>query len=172
MYKSFVILTHNVCIILNINNQKIIIKRLIKNNAKLHEDLKILRIVWFKKIVESEKIHSSFIVKIRIKTIMNQLLNINMLNLYQKCLCKLFEKNCYVIQCFNYFNFNYMIKFCKNDKRCFKYINKHYIEICIVSMNKRYCMNCNNNQWTLKIFMLQVKITNKTFRRNLLKQID
>jgi len=45
MYKSFVILTHNVCIILNINNQKIIIKRLIKNNAKLHEDLKILRIV-------------------------------------------------------------------------------------------------------------------------------
>jgi hypothetical protein len=38
-------LTHEVCIAINMNNQKKIIKRLIKDNAKLHEDLKVLRIV-------------------------------------------------------------------------------------------------------------------------------
>ncbi len=36
---------HDVCIILNINNQKMIIKKLMKNNAKFHDDLKMLRII-------------------------------------------------------------------------------------------------------------------------------
>ncbi len=44
MHKSFAILAHDVHIILNTSNQKIIIKRLIKNNAKLHENLKMLKI--------------------------------------------------------------------------------------------------------------------------------
>jgi len=72
----------------------VIIKRLIKDNARLYENLKILRIVWLKKVVESEKIHSSLIVKIAIEAIMNQLMNESMLNSYQECLCKLFKKNC------------------------------------------------------------------------------
>jgi len=44
-----------------------IIKRLMKNNVKFHKDLKILRIVWLKRMIESEKIHSSLIIKIAIK---------------------------------------------------------------------------------------------------------
>ncbi len=71
MHQSFVILTHDVCISLNTSNQKMMIKRLMKDNARLHEDLKILRIIWFKKIVESEKTHSLLIVKITIKMMMN-----------------------------------------------------------------------------------------------------
>ncbi len=89
---SFVILMHDVCITLNINNQKTIIKKLMKNNTKFHDDLKMLRIIWLKKIIESKKIHSSLIIKIMIKMMINQLLNISMLNLYQKYLCKLFKK--------------------------------------------------------------------------------
>jgi len=38
-------LTHKIHITININNQKKIIERLIKNNVKLHEDLKVLRII-------------------------------------------------------------------------------------------------------------------------------
>ena len=38
-------LIHEVHITINMNNQKKIIERLIKNNVKLHEDLKVLRIV-------------------------------------------------------------------------------------------------------------------------------
>jgi len=38
-------LTYEVCITININNQEKIIERLIKDNARLHEDLKVLRIV-------------------------------------------------------------------------------------------------------------------------------
>jgi len=38
-------LTNKVCTTINMNNQKKIIERLIKDNAKLHEDLKVLKIV-------------------------------------------------------------------------------------------------------------------------------
>ena len=71
MHWSFVILTYDVHVTLNINNQKTFIKKLIRDITKLHEDLEMLRITWFKKIIKSEKIHSSLIVKIAIKTMMN-----------------------------------------------------------------------------------------------------
>ncbi len=69
--RSFAILAHDVHITLNTSNQKMIIKRLIKNNIRLHENLKMLRIAWFKKIVKSEKTYSSLIIKIAIKMMIN-----------------------------------------------------------------------------------------------------
>jgi len=121
MHRSFAILAHNVHITLNTSNQKMIIKRLIKNNVKLHENLKMLRIAWLKKIVESKKIYSSL------------------------CLCKLFKKNCCITQYYKCFDFDHMIKFCKNEECCFKCADKHHIEKCIVLMNKRWCANCNDS---------------------------
>jgi len=137
MRRSFAVLTHNIHITLNISNQKKVIKRLKMNNMKLHKDSKMLRLVWLKKIVESEKIHLLLIVKIMIKAMMNWLLNINMLNLYQKCFCELFKKSCCIMQCYKCFKLNHMIKFCKNEMRCFKCTNKHHIEKCATLMNKK-----------------------------------
>ncbi len=171
--KSFMILAHDVCITLNTSNQKMIIKRLIKNNIKLYEDLKMLRIAWLKKIVESEKIYSSLIVEIAIKTMMNQLLNIDMLNSYQECSCKLFKKNCCITQCYKCFNFNHMTKFCKNEEHCFKCADKHHIKKCVVSMNKRWCANCNDDhklwrclclKWKLQIKQSEEIFQNRSIR--------
>ncbi len=97
MCRSFIVLIYDVCIILDISNQEMIIKKLINDNAKLYESLKMLKVVWLKKIVESEKMHLSLIIKIIVKTMMNQLLNISMLKSYQKCSCKLFKKNYHII---------------------------------------------------------------------------
>ncbi len=94
MHRIFAVLAHEIHIIIDTSNQKVIIKRLIKDNARLHENLKILKIVWLKKVVKSEKTHLSLIIEIAIEAMMNQLMNESMLNLYQECLCKLFEKNC------------------------------------------------------------------------------
>ncbi len=141
----FAMLTHEICIIIDMNNQKKIIERLIKDNARLHEDLKVLRIIWLKKITKSEKIYSSFIVKIMIEAMINWLMNISMLNSYQECTCKLFEKNCYITQCFRCHNFDHMIKFCRKNQHCKKCADKHHIQKCIMSLNKRCCINCNEN---------------------------
>jgi len=55
---------------------------------------------------------------------MNQLMNISMLNSYQECTCELFEKNCHITQCFRCHEFDHMIKFCKKNQHCEKYIDK------------------------------------------------
>ena len=141
----FAMLTYEVCITININNQEKIIERLIKDNARLHEDLKVLRIVWLKKIVNSEKTHSLLIIKITIEAMMNWLMNMSMLNSYQECACKLFEKNCCIIQCFKCYKFDHMIKICKKNQRCKKCADKHHIKKCVMSLNKRRCVNCNEN---------------------------
>ena len=41
----FAVLTYEIHIIINTSNQKVIIKSLIKDNTRLHENLEILRIV-------------------------------------------------------------------------------------------------------------------------------
>ncbi len=67
----FAVLTHEMHTTINISNQKKVISKLIKNNAKLHKNLKILRIVWLKKVAKSEKTYSSLIMKIAIKVMIN-----------------------------------------------------------------------------------------------------
>ncbi len=143
--RFFAVLTHKIHITTNTSNQKVLIERLIKDNAKLHKNLKILRIVWLKKIAKSKKAHSLFIVKIAIEAIINQLINMSMLNAYYECKCKLFKKNCWVTQCFWCHKFDYMIRFCRKNQHCIKCANKHYIKKCMTSLNKRRCVNCNKN---------------------------
>ncbi len=72
-------------------------------------------------------------------------MNESMLNLYQECLCKLFEKNCYITQCYRCFEFDHMIRFCKKKQRCTKCTDKHHIEECMISLNRRRCINCNED---------------------------
>ncbi len=143
--RSFAILAHGVHITLNTSNQKAVIKRLVKNNARLREGLEMLRIAWLKKIAESEKAHSSLIMKIATETMTNRLLDVDMLNSYQECSCELFEKNCCITQCYRCFGFDHMTRFCKNEERCFKCAGKHHIEKCVVPTNRRRCANCNGS---------------------------
>ncbi len=96
-----------------------------------------------------------------------------MLNSYQKCLCKLFEKNCRITQCYRCFNFDHMTRFCKNEECCFKCADKHHIKRCVVSMNKRRCANCNDNHelWRHSCFKwkLQIKQSEEIFWNRLIK---
>ncbi len=143
--RIFAMLTNEVHITIDMNNQKKIIEKLIKDNMRLHEDLKVLRIVWLKKIADSEKTYSSFIVEIAIEAMIHRLINVNMLNSYQECACKLFEKNCCITQCFRCHEFDHITKICRKNQRCEKCADKHHIKKCVMSSNKRRCINCNEN---------------------------
>ncbi len=175
MHRIFAVLAHEVHITINTSNQKVIIKRLIKDNAKLHENLKILRIVWLKKVVKSEKIHLSLIVKIAIEAMINWLMNKSMLDLYQECSCELFEKNCHITQCYKCFKFDHMIRFCKKKQRCTKYADKHHIEECMMSSNRRRCINCNEDHELWRCICLkwwqQMKQMSEIYRNRLIKYL-
>ncbi len=99
-----------------------------------------------------------------------------MLNSYQECLCKLFEKNCCITQCYKCFDFDHIIKFCKNEKHCFKCTDKHHIEKCVVSMNKRRCVNCNDSHelWKHSCFKwkLQIKQSEEIFQNRSIRYFE
>ncbi len=38
-----------------------------------------------------------------------------------------------------------MIKICRKNQRCEKCADKHHIEKCVMSLNRRRCVNCNEN---------------------------
>ncbi len=75
----------------------------------------------------------------------NRLMNVSMLNSYQECACKLFEKNCRITQCFRCHEFDHMTKICRKNQRCEKCAGKHHIEKCVMPSNRRRCINCNEN---------------------------
>ena len=127
----FAMLTYEIHTTIDMNNQKKVIRKLIKNNIKLHENQKILRIVWLKKVAKSEKTHSLLIMKIAIEVMINQLMNVSMLNTYHECACELFKKNCCIIQCFKCQKFDHMIRFCRKNQHCIKCANKHHIKKCM-----------------------------------------
>ncbi len=104
---------------------------------------------------------------------MNRLMNMSMLNSYQECACKLFEKNCCITQCFRCHEFDHMTKFCRKNQRCEKCADKHHIEKCVMSLNRRRCINCNENHelWRCICFKWQQQMKqafeiyrNKSFR--------
>ena len=142
---TFAVLTHEMYTTIDMNNQKKVIEKLIKNNARFYENLKILRIVWLKKVTESEKTHSLLIMKIAIEAMMNWLMNVSMLNAYHECTCELFEKNCRITQCFRCQEFDHIIRLCRKNQCCIKCADKHHIKRCMMSLNKRCCINCNEN---------------------------
>ncbi len=72
-------------------------------------------------------------------------MNVSMLNAYHECACELFKKNCCITQCFRCQEFNHMIRFCRKNQRCIKCADKHHIERCMMSLNRRCCVNCNKN---------------------------
>lgn len=130
-------------ITIDTSSQKTVIKNLTNDNARLHENLKILRIAWLRKIAESGKTHSSLIVEVAIEAMANRLMNVSMIDAYQECECELFEKNCRITQCFRCFEFGHMVKSCRKDQRCVKCAGKHHIEACVTPSNRRRCVNCN-----------------------------
>ncbi len=100
-------------------------------------------------------------------------MNINMLNAYYECACKLFKKNCCITQCFKCQKFDHMIRFCKKNQCCIKCADKHHIKKCMMSLNKRCCVNCNKNHelWRCICFkwQQQMKQTFKIHRNRLFK---
>ncbi len=66
-----------------------------------------------------------------------------------------------------------MTKFCRKNQRCEKCADKHHIKKCMMSLNRRCCINCNENHklWRCICFKWQQQIKqtfeiyrNKSFR--------
>lgn len=149
LWKMFEVLMHEVHITMNMSNQKKVIIYMQKKNRSLHQELEILRVMWSKKVVKSNKSHSLIIVKVTSKMMTNQMLNNSFINNLSKCSYKLFSKDCRMIQCFKCHQFEHMMKACCNNLFCHKCENKYQTNQCVREVKCSYCTDCKKKKHKL-----------------------
>jgi hypothetical protein len=145
----FEIMIHDVKITsINTQNQQTIIKHIVQQNASMHSNLKITRVIWSKraKIISSKK-YFSLIMKIYNAAIINHLIKEKLLNEYSHRTCEYFDKNCRLKQCYNYQRYDHIEKSCKYKRRCAIYASSHNESICTTSIKKRKCVNYDENHF-------------------------
>jgi hypothetical protein len=94
--RIFEIMIHDVKMTsINTQNQQTIIKHIVRQNASMHSNLKIARMIWSKRAkINLNKKCSSLIMKIYSVTTINRLIKKELLNKYSHCTCKYFDKDC------------------------------------------------------------------------------
>jgi hypothetical protein len=139
------ILTHEMRVIdVQMNNQQKIIRCIEKQNKILHSNLRIARIIWSRSVINKKKL-SLLIVKIHNVEQINCLIKDDFLHEYSQISCELFISNCRIKQCFNYQRYDHIDKICRYERRCSICVESHNDSTCKISMNKRKCVNCENN---------------------------
>jgi hypothetical protein len=99
-------------------NQTNFITYLQKNNARLHLNLIIKKMIWSQKIIRKKKKYSIFHIEIVIVKMTNRLLFEELLKIFEMKKCERFIKNCILRQCFNCQKYDHIDKHCKTVIIC------------------------------------------------------
>jgi hypothetical protein len=122
--------------------------------------LKIVKIAWSKSVVNNEKKLLSLIVKVYNVEQIDRLIKDDLLHDYTQMSYELFVSNCRIKQCFNCQRYDHIDKICRYERRCFVCFEFHNDFTCKMSMNKRKCVNCENNQ-SIWSFQCKIKMIEK-----------
>ncbi len=133
---------------INIQNQQTAIKHIVRQNTLMHSNLKITRVIWLKqtKIISSKK-YFSLIMKIYSVVTINRLIKENLLNKYSHRTYEYFDKDCKLKQCFNCQRYEHIEKSYKYERRCAICAKSHNDNICTTLIEKRKCVNCDENHF-------------------------
>ena len=143
-------LAHRIRTTFNTQDQATAIANLQNKNKGLHEGLEILRVAWPKKVIESNKSHSSLIIEVASEEIANRLIDGGIIESYKKHDCEYFEKGCRVLQYFNYFRFGHVARSCKNKPFYYKCGGTHTPDKYKSQPERIYCASCkdgNHKPW-------------------------
>jgi hypothetical protein len=122
--------------------------------------LRIARVVWSKSAINEKKKLSSLIVKTHNAKQTNRLIKNDLLHEYSQISCELFVSNCRIKQCFNCQRYDHIDKICRHERRCSVCAKSHDDSTCKVSINKRKCVNYENNH-SIWSFQCKIRVTEK-----------
>jgi hypothetical protein len=160
--RIFEIMIHDVRMTsINTQNQQTAIEHIVRQNASMHSNLKITRVIWSKraKIISNKK-YSSLIMKIYSVATINRLIKKNLLNEYSHRTCEYFDKDCRLKQCFNCQRYEHIEKSCKYKRRYAICARSHNDNTCTTSIKRRKCVNCDENHFVWS-FQCKIKIEKK-----------
>jgi hypothetical protein len=145
--RTFEIMIHEIRITsINTQNQQKTITHIMRQNASMHSNLKIARVIWSKRAkINFDKKYSSLIMKIYNSAMTNRLIQEDILDEYSHRTCEYFDQDCRLKQCFNCQRYEHINRSCKYNRRCATYANFHNESICNTSIEKRKCVNCEKN---------------------------
>ncbi len=136
--RIFEIMIHDVRMTsINTQNQQTTIKHIVRQNASMHSNLKIARMIWSKRAkVFSSKKYFSLILKIYSAATINRLIKKRLLDKYSHRTCEYFDKNYKLKQCFNSQHYDHIEKSCKYERRCAACASSHNDSTCTTSIEK------------------------------------
>ncbi len=146
---------------INTQNQQKTITHIMRQNALMHSNLKITRVIWSKRAkINFDKKYSSLILKIYSSVMTNHLIQKELFDEYLHRTCEYFDKDCKLKQCFNCQRYEHINRSCKYNRRCAVCANSHNESICNTSIEKRKCVNCERNHFVWS-FQCKIRIDEK-----------
>ncbi len=147
--RTFEIMIHEIRITsINTQNQQKTIAHIMRQNASMHSNLKITRVIWSKRAkINSDKKYSSLVLKIYSSAMTNRLIQEKLFNEYSHRICEYFDRDCRLKQCFNCQRYEHINRSCKYNRRCAAYASFHNESICNTSIERRKCVNCEKNHF-------------------------
>ncbi len=145
------------------NNQTNFITYLQKNNARLHLNLIIKKMIWSQKIIWKKKKYSILHIEIVIVKMTNRLLFEKLLKAFEIKKCERFIKNCILRQCFNCQKYDHIDKHCEIAVVCDTCEKEHRTSDCdlnIIDKHKK-CNACEDREHVAWASNRKVKIKEK-----------
>ena len=118
-HRRFSIMMHEMCVaVLNCSQQVEVIKQLMRQNHHLKRKLEILHVCWSVKIIKHNKAVFYLMMNVITSVQVNMLIDEDLLFQSKLKQCELYHEDCRLMQCFNYYRYEYTVKICCQNKKC------------------------------------------------------
>ena len=147
----------------NITNEAAVRKAIEQQNNMLHARVWLQWVAWSKRALQTEKKYRSMIVKTASAEQVNALIEKGLIEEQDIKTCELFERGCWVTQCFNCQQYEHTDKACKMLTKCRYCTESHDMKACnhLLDKIKRRCTVCMRSDHEAWVNICEVHVEQK-----------